>query len=533
MSGDLVPVRSAAPAETPITKGPEEAFDPRLFEGPAVEESLLAEWRQILGPEWRHEHTHAGALFSFPRSPQAVQFLTGLGWPEVHDGPQPVRNPLALMRPPEIAGYSRYTKDFAGQVYGGGSVPVDDPRRDERRYQMSAYDTNRALDNEKTLRRYASVLHSYDAFALAVATALNLAILADRLAAITKALETGYRAMQPTGYGTQALAIPQGKDLIQAHRWLALVLLSLVDHPDDRVTLLGRLRALEVLRELDPQALTQALSRENGGLCILHIVHRVRLPWSYLPPGSDSDAKIELSTVQQNERLQKVWVRTSQNTTDWAKTANRLIQDAPREAVQIVMLLMQYCDVEGAVTFLQAIPALHRAVIAQMLGERASFRVEHKRAAGASDAVLIGMGLMSDARYETRIDDIGEVELRVFARAQEVRIRDLEEQLALADLAQARLAWTNDDLRSARVHDPKGYYRILGLHPSLFAGRTTDEAEAILTRVWKVIVKERHPDTARPGEDRDRRKEAFQEAERAYAVLSDAAQRALYDRGLL
>lgn len=530
MSGDLVPVRSSAPAEAPFTRGREGSYDHRLFEGMAVEESLLVEWRRILGPEWRREHTHVGDLFSFPRSDAAVQFLTGLGWDQVHDGPQPVRNPLALMRPPEIAQYHTFAKSVGEQ---GASVPVDDPGGRDYRGAMSLYDQHMALDNERALRRYASVLHSYDAFALAVATALNLAILADRLAAITKALETGYRAMQSGGYGGRAVAIPQGKDLVQAHRWLALVLLSLVDHPDDRVTLLGRLRALEVLRELDPQALTQALSRDGGGLCILHIVHRVRLPWSYLPPGSDPRAQIAVEAIRTNERLRKVWVRTSANTTDWGTTANRLIQDAPREAVQVVMLLMQYCDVEGAVAFLQAIPALPRAVIAQMLGERASFRVEHKRAAGASDDVLIGMGLMSDIRYETLVDDMGEPELRIFARAQEVRIRDLEDQLARADLAQSRLAWTNDDLRSARVNDPKGYYRTLGLHPSLFAGRTAEEAEAILTRVWKVIAKERHPDTTQPGEDSNQRQKAFQEAEHAFAVLSDPAERARYDQGLL
>ena len=531
MPGDLVPVRSSAPARPPVTEGPGESFDPRLFEGPAVDESLLAEWRQILGPEWRQQHTHAGDLFSYPRSPAALQFLTGLNWEDVHDGPQPVRNPLALMRPPEIGRYSTYARSIGESA---GFVPAEDPRSGDHRGALAAYDQMVAHDRERAIRRYASVLYSYDAFALAVATALNLAVLEDRLAAITKALEKGYKAMQPASYGAAAaVAIPQGKDLVQAHRWLALVLLSLVDHPDDRVTLVGRLRALEVLRELDPQALTQALSRDNGGLCILHIVHRVRLPWSYLPPGSDPNAEIKLPGIERNERLQKVWVRTSANTTDWTKTANRLIQDAPREAVQIVILLMQNCDVEGAVTFLQAIPALHRAVIAQMLGERASFRVEHKRAAGASDEVLVGMGLMRDVRYETRLDDLGEDELRTFARAQEVRIRDLEDQLARADLEQSRLAWTNDDLRSARVHDPSGYYRILGLHPSLFEGRTAEEAQAILSRVWRVIAKERHPDATQPGGDSDQRKAAFQEAEEAYAVLSDPDQRALYDQGLL
>jgi hypothetical protein len=528
METALVPVRSTLPTAAPTGNEPAQTYDPRLFEGPGVEESLLEEWARILdgGTSWRPSHAHAGELLNWPRSREAVEFLSGLDWPHVHDGPQPLRNPLSVMRPPEIASFSSYKKLVRAPTNWG--VPDRDPSQEH----WGAADADGIRTTEQHVKRYADLLHAYDSFAYAVAGALNLAVLADRLAAITQALQKGYQNVQPPPNTYGVVAVPESKNTERAHRWLGLILLSMLDHPDDRVTLLGRLRALEILRELDPQALTQALTRsEHEGWCVLAEAHRVRLPWSFVPQGADPCEELASSRAAQNEKVQHVWVRTG-NTTDWTRTTNRLIHESPREAIQLSFLMMQNCDVEGALIFLQTIPALHRSVIVQMLGQSATFRVDNKLMAGVTMAVLTGMGLLADTRYDDDLEHLTFDALLVYARGEKLRNRDLEEQLAEADLALSRLAWRNDTLTGATVYDPRGYYKTLGLHPSLFEGRSEEEAQAILTRVWRVIADKRHPDKAPPGE-REAFARRFQEAEEAKAVLIDPVTRALYDQGRL
>lgn len=400
-------------------------------------------------------------------------------------------------------------------------------------------------------------VQAFEEVATTVLESLNEADPEKRRAVVKGALDALFNPGQRDKYLTP-FDIHQASPAENPQGWLVYCVLNILDHPSEEITPVGRLRALELLEIYSAKELAGGFRSEKyktgyyNGYDQLHIP---RLPHSFCSREERLQANHK-DIWKNNINIKKLIVRAGDyGPIDWRATATAITQK-PEEAIQVLLLFMHSHELtEGALGILRSIPQLDRETLSRMFGERATFLIEHKIAQGMDieQLVKVGAGIERDPTKSTEEEQLKRLtpeEMLQKLRREQARVRDLEEELVYAEAQIAQLRWEQmqfeNKIRRQEAElnhwragkkppeyqagtseidrlDPKGYYRILGLHPSFFEELSEEAIQKLIQSHYRVLAGVHHPDVGGSNEK-------MQLLNEAREVLRDPEKRKRYGK---
>lgn len=396
---------------------------------------------------------------------------------------------------------------------------------------------------------------AFEGVATIVLESLNEADPEKRKAEVKKALDDAFNPELKDKYQisfdirkASATENPQG--------WLVYSVLSIVDNPSDEITPLGRLRALELLDIYPAKELAEGFrserykSRFHNGY---DRVHTPRLPYTFCSREERLQANHK-DIWEENPNIQKLIVKAADGwTIDWRATATAVISNKPEEAVQVALLFMHHYNLtEGGLAILQSVPKLDKETLSRMFGKKATFLIEHKLAQGmkVEDLINEGAGITKGVTSDLEEESLSREDILKLLRRERRGREDLKEELVRAEAKVSELMWEKmqadmliqrqaEELnywragqRPAKVQvesdvvdklDPKGYYRLLRLHPAYLKGLRGEEVQELIKRHYLFCASVAHPDK---GGDT----ETMQLINEAYETLGDPKKRGEYGK---
>lgn len=303
--------------------------------------------------------------------------------------------------------------------------------------------------------------------------------------------------------------------------WLAHAVLSILLSASKGILPLARLRSLRLLQLYDSKQLARAFvlgkygETGNGFMCLVP----PRVPLAWCSPAERLSHHHRESWIK-NSRMREVVIAQSVREIDWQRTTSVLVGRDAEHAIQILMVLLARSqDHESVFALLSRIPDLDRQTLGRVFGAKASFYLEIALREGVDTEILLGAGLSTPAFAEE--SELSREELlQQLLRERQMR-EFLEEQLGAVGLSMSQRLWEEKTREQAR--DPKGFYRILGIHPSVFADIDADAGDALVSSVYRLMAKQFHADKGVENEarmkDLNNARDALRTAElrRAYA----------------
>jgi hypothetical protein len=504
--------------------------------GVTVEE--ITRWKAA-GKRFGHVGTDMLNFYSFPRSDRVIEFFKGES--DVRDGKQNlVSNPLRLQKPETLLSIESF---FEKNNQPLGQLP---------KMHAKTYG-ERPSDDNTNEGRYIRAIKAFDGFATSVVVSLNESDPDKRRGTVKKELDKAFGAGQEYRF-TSPYDVRKDSAVENPAEWLVYSVISVLDNPSERITPVGRMRALELLQLFSSKELSEGFRSErynnkySNGYDKTHIQ---RLPYTFCTR-EERLQKDHKNIWGHNERIQQLLIKDANRRIDWRATANALAERAPEEAIQVALLLLHSDDTtEGSLAFLSKVPTLEPEVKSKMLGKKATFLIEHDIAKRGIDAVIAeGLGTIDVAGNDLGEEIAGKSkeELMQELRRARVRAEGLEDSLVEADSRAAKRSWENMALKEENERlknelnkrsrffrqpeaasatnmvdklDPNGYYRILGLELDAFEKNNEEEIQKKLKKRYTFFSLEYHPDK---GGDTEKMQKLIE----AYNVMKDPNQRNSY-----
>lgn len=487
---------------------------PKLdFNGIGVSPELISFWKSAYD---RFDLIGSQRIdfYTIPHNDRAIQFLRGESEYDIRDNkPNLVNNPLGLIRPT--------TLHTVNSFYYENNHTDQGPN-----YYARNYAERKHNDAEKE-SKYIESIKAFESLAVTVCASLNENDQLKREGAVKKALGEAFGEVRESQY-IPPTDVRKASPIDSPQGWLIYSVLSILDNPSDKITPIGRLRALELLQLYPASELSEAFRSEkyknqfhNG----YDRIHKPRLPYSFCTREERlSESHNEL--WKKNYKIQNIIVRDGNKKIDTRASTVALIEKAPEEAIQIALLLLHSYDTsEFAISFLRSLTQLGPEVKSKMFGQKATFLIEHKLPVGTDVNVEMAAGI-KEAPNSNLADEMTErtrEEMLQMLRRKNLQIEGLEELLVAAESRGAKAEWEILRLKSIMSGmegelkywrkgeepanerrtsgedifdklDPKGYYRALGLHPQTFIGLNDTQTEELLNRHKKIMSPVLHPD---------------------------------------
>lgn len=356
--------------------------------------AMVEEWEATI---WRLK----GELrfFKFPRGEDVIAFFQGDESYRRGGKGNIMNNPLRLIRPITLYNVCNI------RYYNG--IPYGYPN-----YHRKSQEDGKNSDGQKE-SDYIQVIKAFEMIALTALKSLNEPSAEIRRQIVKKAIDglfqedASKRSLEFAGINIKKISRAENPA-----GWLVYIVLSLLNHPDERITPLGRLRALELLRAYPFEDLLKDFGgRPSTGEYLYsngyNNYHIVRLPYTFCN-------RYELLMKHHDEMWRcnnylKGLIAERGASVDWRTTINAIISRRPREAIQIALIMLHSgIYMEGALALLWVIPELDPLSLEKIIGSQATFLAEHKIAANAStlSQVMEGAGLIEP----TAVDDQQELE---------------------------------------------------------------------------------------------------------------------------
>ncbi len=513
-----------------------------VTQGEGVGIAEINRWKEV-AKRFEYGHKDKIDIYQDPWSDNTTKFLNGESHYDVEKGTRnEINNPLRLVRPKTLTSVNNLFH-YNGRAYDAPST-----------YKRTKAERGHG-DNEKA-DGYVKLVKTYEKVAATILESLNDPNEATRTEKIYNELESifnpGKESLTSVAWGGLIDRISQVEN---PQNWLVYQVISILNSDSDAITPAGRIRVLELLQMYSAKDLSNGFRNEKAKSTYYNSYDELvtpRLPYTFT--SRDESLMPDHKDVwERNPRIQQVRVRDIQKHVDWRATATAIIERAPEEAIQIAMLLLHNKDTtEGALAFLQHIPKLDKKTLSRMFGKKATFILEHQIARGIDVAVAQGAGVVesigSDLVEETEGKSVEEL-IQMLRRKERLAL-DFQESLAQTEAQRSQLIWKNMEqkhtidslelqiayLQTGRTMpqqeqsvnmveklDPKGYYRIMGLHPQIFENLTDDEVKEIIKRHYLLFAKKYHTD--RGGDE-----ERIKLLNNARDELSDPSKRQRYGK---
>jgi hypothetical protein len=468
-------------------------------------------------------------LVTFPRSEEAIRFYRGESEYDVAKGEfNLTNNPLGLIRPTTL-------HSVTSLPYYNGDTWVN--------VNIQSHDMSTSFKDREYERKYARLVAGFERVSVAVLEGLNEINPETRRNTVKKALDLEFGG----GDGVRSYLYSDASKDSPAESppsWLLYAVISILHSPSDQITAAGRLRSLELLQLYSTKELADGFRNERKNNQYYNgydRIHTPRIPYTFCTREERLE-KNHKDIWERNKNIQELMITDAKGRIDWASTVNGIIEKSPEEAVQIALLFLHGSQTtEGGIALLRQIPLLGHEVKSRMFGKKATFIIEHALADTVDELVSQGAGIAGMPGFETEdISGLSREEILQMLRRKDLRNREQEEALVLAEARGAELAWKVRDLegelmywragkkpqtwveKSADKTDPKGFFRALGLHPNAFEGLTEDDILELLNRHHRFYAARFHSDKGHKDDTR------IKQINAGYDTLKDPEKRKGY-----
>ena len=483
-----------------------------------------------------------------PRPENVKEFFKGEYDPSKSGVRNLVNNPLSLIRPESL-----HTLNSLYERNGNRSVGVayyEDPSSIKRGYKDREYESD-----------YASIIKSFEGLYLTILESLNNTEKDARIDAVKKVL--GEFFSETPRLWPSDKKVPTISKVDNPAGWLLYTILSVIDNPSEEISSVGRLRALELLSLFDADQLSEGF-RSDKYNCKYYNgydrAHVAKLPYTFCSREERLDEN-HRDKWERNSLIKTVIVKDNNGRIDWKSTIAIILEKYPREAVQLALLFLHDNQTSaGGIQLLRSIPSLDRETQAVLLGQKATFMIEHKLGNSDTDAVLEGLGLVNPTAVVTGMTERTREELaQILARQTQLSMH-LELLVVEAQQRASAIAWENSQLKQVvqaqsaeltywrngqqpkvvtdefrqrnpedvfKKIDPLGYLCVLGLHPMAFENLDDGDIRELVGRQYKYFASKFHPDHQAGGKADEEKMRLLNEAR---DVLVDEVKRKQYLR---
>lgn len=320
--------------------------------------------------------------------------------------------------------------------------------------------------------------------------------------------------------------------------WMVYNSLNVLISPEPRITSVARYRAVELLTHFDTQELELSFFGEKKKLTTNKGRERPSWGWNHTFGESllSLPRKFWVSAKDRTENIHKDWEdnpkirklfgkplhqgRYDGHIFDYGVIFNRLVEQHPNEAAQIALLMMNsFSHNKAAFEGLLSMTKLDPITIQKVFGPRASYQRMHQMPSDSEERILEQLGIeVFDEDFAVGFEGLTGKQMKKVMRRYQVRIWDLERQLAEITQKQTNAFFASRSKREIKRLDQKGYWRLLGVHPETDPGDLLE----LLKRSYRVLATKYHPDGTEPDEEK------MKQLNEAYSILSDTEKRKRY-----
>jgi hypothetical protein len=420
----------------------------------------------------------------------------------------------------------------------------------------SMLEENKTTDSPENRKKYVYAVRAFEQVAASVLLSLNETDPDKRREVVREQLSKTFNDWDVVHDKNSYLSLSKVNN---PSGWLVYSVISVLDNPSEEITPVGRLRALELLQLCPTTELTKGFRGieynypYGNGYDLRHIS---RLPYTFLTPEERVITNHDF-LWQNNKKVKELLIRDSNKNIDWEATVNALNR-VPEEAIQIALLLLHSNEAtEGALSFLRSVPELNHEVKSKMFGEKATFLIEHKLAAGIDMAKGVKTANVAEGYLKNELAGKSAEEL-------EQMLLEKDRLISLAEAQRGRVYMKNQELKrentmlktlrkndelirkwrqefgsrkrlnpesQASSQDPEGYYKIYNLNPDAASRLSNEQISALVENQYKKLSSKSHPDKSEGDEEKRKiLEEEMKKINAARDVLTDPLKRSKYGR---
>ncbi len=440
----------------------------------------------------------------------------------------PSINPFDLFSPSAMVNLSGWLREQRKEFnYQSSNVRINERR--EKGYASGDRESEQFEDN------YIRVIHAWNRYHVEFLEALNIADLKEREKAVdVQGKEIFSHAL---GFAT-TISLEKISPFDNSLQWMVYNAANVLISPDEEITPIARLRAIQLLTLYKKEELemayfgVEAFSSPNGGrkhpsdgFIRAFSEKCMRLPRTFWSTKEERTQNIH-QEWQNNPRIKKLFgLPDSHKTWDpftynYGQIFNKLVEKYPREAVHITMLMMgDFRHQRDAFSGLINMAKLDPITVQGVFGRGATYLSLHKMPSSTDERISEALGLeVFDMNYALDFEGLPNEQLLQVIRRLQVTIMQQDLELALANRQITEAYFASISADQAGKLDPKGYWKLLGVHPQT----DPSDLELVLKRSYRALAQKYHPEGSEPD------LEKMKQINIAYETLSDETRRKSY-----
>lgn len=441
------------------------------------------------------------------------------------------RNPFKLIRPQGIKNINGYIDEQRKGWYIHSWSRID---------QRAKGGASMALESEQIDDNFIRLNHAYNEYYFGFLESMNIVDPTERAKRVQ---QIGEKIFNDKPFGFSLAQLEEFKKIApfdNPTQWMVFAALNILTSAEPGITGMAKYRAVELLSHFNQEEVELAFFGNKGST--KSGPGRNAPAWDWQDAFQKTLLRLPRSFWIQSDRkesIHKNWMKNptilkilgfpeglpSQAKLDYGEIANRLVEQYPREAIQVELLLLAGQTWEKdhdrqALQTLIKFAQLDKATILKVFGPLASYHRIHIMPGSDEDRISEALGIaVFDEDLAADFAELGNEELLQVIRRLQKSKAYLMEQVGRQSAMAAEAFFSVADEKKISQLDPKGYWRLLGVHPN-----TTEEDRAeVLKAAYARLARKYHPDmTEKPNEEK------MKAINEAYGILSDNEQRKAY-----